>query len=71
MGIIPVIPSGFIVYAILGFGVVLKLALYIYCIVANKDKGDSDDDNNHDGDSDDDNNNDDDTIIKVGLMLSM
>ena len=35
-GMLPVIPPGFIVYIILGIGVGMKLALYIYCTVCNK-----------------------------------
>ena len=35
-GLIPEIPPGFLVYIILGIGVGMKLALFIYCKISNK-----------------------------------
>jgi hypothetical protein len=36
IGSLPEIPPGFIVYAILGAGVVMKMALFLYCSAANR-----------------------------------
>ena len=35
-GILPELPAGFVVYIILGVGVAIKLALNIYCNIANQ-----------------------------------